>query len=69
MTKIRSKSRAPKGGRPPSPKDERKEASVTFRTTTALKAMAERVARSENRSLANYIERLISDGCREYDTA
>jgi hypothetical protein len=63
MTKVRrSKSRA--GGRPPS-KDERRSAAINFRTSPTLKALAERVARSEGRSLANFLERLIWDGCRE----
>jgi hypothetical protein len=38
---------------------------VAFRTTTTLKSLAERLARAENRSLANYLERLVWDGCRE----
>jgi len=36
-----------------------------FRTTPSLKALAERVARSEGRSLANFLEQLIWAGCRE----
>ena len=67
MTKIRSKSRVqtPKGGRPPLPKGERRTAAINFRTTATLKALAERLARGEGRSLANFLERLIWDGCRE----
>jgi hypothetical protein len=44
---------------------ERREAMVMFRTTPSLKALAERVARSEGRSLANFLEQLIWAGCRE----
>jgi hypothetical protein len=45
--------------------NERRTAMVTFRTTAALKALAERLAKSEGRSLANLLERLIWDGWRE----
>jgi hypothetical protein len=66
MTKVRSKSRA--GGRPPS-KDERRTAAINFRTSPTLKALAERLARSEGRSLANLLERLIWDETRGLDRA
>ena len=35
-----------------------------FRTTPSLKALAERLAKAEGRSVANLLERLIWDGCR-----
>jgi hypothetical protein len=53
MSKVRRKS-----------KDERRTAVILVRTTTRLKALAERAARAEGRSLANLLERLIWDGCR-----
>ena len=52
------------GGRPTA-KDERRTAMVAFRTTGSLKSLASRLARSENRSLANYLEHLVWNGCRE----
>jgi hypothetical protein len=55
----------PKGGRPPLSDRERRTVMITFRTTTTVKALAERGARSEGRSLANYLEQLIWGGCRE----
>ena len=54
----------PKRGRPAT-RGEHRTKQITFRTTATLKALAERVARSEGRSLANFLERLIWDGCRE----
>jgi uncharacterized protein (DUF2267 family) len=38
---------------------------ITFRTTLTLKALAERLAKAEGRSLANFLERLIWGGWRE----
>jgi hypothetical protein len=61
MTKTRSKTQR---GRPVT-KGERRTVGINFRTTATLKALAERMARSESRSLANFLERLIWDGCRE----
>jgi hypothetical protein len=46
------------------PKDERRTAQITFRTTETLRTLAERLARAESRSLANLLERLIKDECR-----
>jgi hypothetical protein len=46
------------------PKDERRTAQITFRTTETLRTLAERLARAESRSLANLLERLIRDECR-----
>jgi hypothetical protein len=52
------------GGRPVMRDDERRAAQITFRTTVVLKGLAERQARAEGRSLANFLERLIWDECR-----
>ena len=60
MPKARSKTQR---GRPPT-KGERRTAAINFRTTAELKALAERLAKAENRSLANLLEQLIWDGCR-----
>ena len=66
MTQTRDKAKAgkPKVSGRPVTKGERREATVTFRTTPTLKALAERLAKAEGRSLANLLERLIWDGCR-----
>jgi hypothetical protein len=44
---------------------ERRAAQITFRTTRTLKGLAERLARAEGRSLANMLEQLIWNECRE----
>jgi hypothetical protein len=66
MTQTRSKAKAgkPKVGGRAVTKGERREAMVMFRTTPSLKALAERLAKAEGRSVANLLERLIWDGCR-----
>jgi hypothetical protein len=76
MAKAQSRSQAPNpevggrkkprhaGGRPVMRDDERRAAQITFRTTVALKAMAERLARDQGRSLANMLEQLIWNECR-----
>jgi hypothetical protein len=56
MTQTRSKARKPKS--------ERREAIIQFRTTPTLKALAGRLAKAENRSVANLLEQLLWDGCR-----
>jgi len=56
MTKPQTKRKKPKG--------ERRSTSITFRTTLELKALAERLARAEGRSLANLLEQLIWNECR-----
>jgi len=63
-TVRRDRHRRRAGGRPVMRDDERRAAQITFRTTKAMKALAERLARAEGRSLANLLERLIWDECR-----
>jgi hypothetical protein len=61
---VRERRKPRRGGRPTMRDDERRAAQITFRTTMTLKALAERLARAEGRSLANLLERLIWDECR-----
>jgi hypothetical protein len=49
------------------PKNERRKTQISFRTTIRLRALAERLAQAESRSLANLLERLIRDEVRRSD--
>jgi hypothetical protein len=56
MAKGRSK-----GGRPSLPRDEQLTETICFRTTAAVKAKAEHLAKAEGRTVSNLIQRLIHD--------
>jgi hypothetical protein len=67
MAKGRSKSR---GGRPSLPRDEQLTETICFRTTAAMKAKAEHLAKAEGRSVSSLLQRLIHDRYRgEFDRA
>jgi len=50
-----------RGGRPSLPKDEQLTETICFRTTAAIKAQVEWLARAEGRTISNLIVRLIHD--------
>jgi predicted HicB family RNase H-like nuclease len=48
------------------PKSERRETAMHVRVRESVKAMAERLAKADGRSLANWLERLIeAEGARQ----
>jgi hypothetical protein len=53
------------GGRPSLPRDEPLTETICFRTTTAVKAQAEQIAKAEGRTVSNLIQRLIRDRYQE----
>ena len=50
-----------RGGRPSLLRDEQLTETICFRTTAAIKAQAEHIARAEGRTVSNLIQRLIHD--------
>ena len=62
-----AKSKAQRGR--PTTKGEKRTAAIAFRTTASTKMLAERLARGQGRSLANYLETLIWNETRGLDRA